>query len=596
MQVTIARNSLDPSTWETFETENFCAFLMDQFPTWPENARFYNQDVAEICDVTPVSSLDFERMNELDGPIYVIIYPGWIPVIIMIVIMVAASVAMMLMMKPPQVPTARNTNDESPNNSLSDRTNKARPNARIPDIYGTVRSTPDLIAPTYKIFENNEEKEISFMCFGRGSYEIPENEIRDDTTRATDIGGMSVEIYGPNTSPNSGDEPEIQIGNPILSKVYTTKRSTAVNGQVLRPPNDQRITGDEDIYFKFPNEIHINSDSDQDFTDFFVSGDSLIIMQAYEYESYVVESQEIYAHTDGSINFEIPTADIPALYVDSAGLPLVLDGARYTPGEEGSPLPYLDFSGQFVIESVDVVTIDAVYWLHVVLVDPGATNDQWDDENFTEDIGPMASSITVPDGAKIYNLDGTYTILSVSGKEIILSSPELINADWLLLEALDDEQTEPISPVLYTTGPKWIGPFTLDVPSLSRVFCNYVALNGLYKDNGQNQRAYRARMELKLQPINADGSTRGGTETFRILLTGSAVNRSTVAGTLKADPTFHGRCLMWSRRVSQTDMDYKGTVNQMAGCLCCEQCWPRRLRGRYDCPCSHLRHNRSPRG
>ena len=102
-----------------------------------------------------------------------------------------------------------------------------RVNGRIPDIYGTVRSTPDLLC-AHRVFENHVEKEIAYMCIGRGAYEV--SDIRDGTTPVADIAGASVAVYGPYTSPNGG-QPQQVIGNQINVPVLMTKRENAHTNQ-----------------------------------------------------------------------------------------------------------------------------------------------------------------------------------------------------------------------------------------------------------------------------------------------------------------------------------------------------------------------------
>jgi len=92
--------------------------------------------------------------------------------------------------------------ESSPNNELTDRQNRQRPGERIPDIYGTLWATPDLIQLPYKTFPaNNTEVEHTVMCLGRGSFSILD--VRDGITPVSQIDGTIVEVYAPNTSPNS---------------------------------------------------------------------------------------------------------------------------------------------------------------------------------------------------------------------------------------------------------------------------------------------------------------------------------------------------------------------------------------------------------
>jgi len=553
--VTLALNPLDPETWTKHEVEDIREFLMNEFIEWPSTARIYNEHVSSSNDVTPSCVAEIKRLAELDGPFYVVVYPAEpITIIYAIVALVVVAAVVMAAQQPP-MPTLRNTQSQSPNNELSERSNKPRPNGRIPDIFGTVRATPDLIAVPYKIFENNEEVEYAYMTIGRGYYDVPELEVRDDTTRAVDIAGTSVEIYAPFTSPNSGDEPQLRIGSAINTPVLNVVRSNAVNGQVLRAPNDQFLRGANNIRFSTPNEIQTSA---FDFTDKFGASDELTVSGAAEYASYATETQTITANTT-SFRFNIASSTLPALY--QAGKECVLTGALFSSTDaDGFWSTSYDLSGIYTIASValesETITPEfgspyTQYYCRVNLSSPSSVNPKW-----SEAIGLATSAaIRIPNGAEIYNLSGVYTILSVSAGIVTLSNPSAVNAAW------DDiTTTSYISPTLSTTGPKWIGSFVLDTANLSQVFSNFVALQGLYKDNGKNQQRFDVTLELEATPINPDGSTRGAAEAFQATIQGSATYRSTRAVTLQASPTFTGLCRVRARRVTPSDLAFEGSV------------------------------------
>ena len=553
--VTLALNPLEPETWTTQEVSDIRDFLMEQFEEWPSTARIYHKQVSSATDVTPNDETEVERLGHLEGPFYVVVYPGE-PITIIFAIVVVAAVVMAA--QTPPTPTLRNTQNQSPNNELSERSNKPRPNARIPDIFGTVRSTPDLIAVPYKIFENNEEVEYSYMCIGRGEYDVPTLGIRDDTTRAIDIAGTSVEIYSPFTSPNSGDAPQLRIGTAINMPVLNVIRSNSVNGQVLRAPNDQNLRGNSNIRFSAPNEIQLNPAAGLDFTDKFAAGDTLTVAGAAEYDSYLTETKTIVAFNGGYFRFEIPSSTLPSVY--SAGKKCVLTGAQFSQyNTDGFYSASYDLSGIYEIASVALeitgngtIFSPYVYYCRINLVSPSSINPKWSSAN---GITSTSAGIRVQNGAEIYNLSGVYEILSVSDTIVTLSNPSAVNSQWGSIAV-----TNYISPSLSTTGPKWVGPFVLEKTDLSQVFANFVALNGLYKDDGKNQQRFDVTCEIELTPLNADDSARGPAETFQTTIEGSATYRSTRAVTLKADPTFTGRCAVRARRVTPSDLHFQGSV------------------------------------
>jgi len=547
----------DPSEWFTQEVEDIRFFLMEQFPEWPETARIYHKEVSQIHDVTPACKEDVDRLGELEGPFYVIVFPGH-PAVVLVFVVIAVAMAVIMMLMAPPLPTMRNTNSESPNNELSARTNKARPMARIPDIYGQVWSTLDLIAVPYSIFEDHQEVEIAYMCRGRGACEVATigstYEIRDDTTLVNDIAGTTVEVYGPNTSPNSGDEPEIRIGAPIGELVRNMKRFTGVNGQTLRPPNEYSIKGNSDIYFETPNLIKFITSSSKDFTEYFAATDQITIQGAYNYSSFLTEAKAVTFYDDGSLSWEIPSID-PLPY--AAGLPLIIEGAHFYIGSSNS-----DLSGEYQLDDVSVVEVAGVFTLTATLNDPSSVNSDWSEfgaEGVTE-VSADSISLSVPDAPADYNLDGTYEALSVAARTITLSDPAAVNSDWSLLAGLPGGITENLSPTLSTSGDKWVGPITMDVSDLSRVLTNFICQQGLYMDDGQDQYGVHVRVELELTPVDAAGDPTGAAETFQTRIHGSPTEKGMRAASLWANPTFTGPCKARARRVTKTNTDFEGSV------------------------------------
>lgn len=549
-QVILARNPLEPDSWTHHEVEDVRDFLMEEFAEWPATARIYHQHVSTNTDVTPGDETGIERLGELPGPFYVVVYPAD-PVTIIIAIVAVVVVAAVVLQPNVPTPTLRNTQNQSPNNELSDRSNKPRPLARIPDVFGTVRSTPDLIAVPYKVYKDHEEVEYTFMCIGRGTYDV--SDVRDDNTLVLDIPGTSVEVYGPNTSPNSGHAPQLRIGTAINKPVYDVARSNAVNGQVLRPPNDQSIRAVNNIYFQTPNLIKTSA---FDFTDKFAAGDTLYVSGAAVYQTYINQTKTLYAYTNG-FRFVIPNSTLPSEY--AVGAEVQLTGATFgVTDSDGFWSSSSDLSGVYTIASKSLETVTdpefggTTYYCRVVLSSPASINPNWN----TVPVGASASvGIRLSSGAELYNLNGTYTVLSVADDTITLSNPAAVNPSWSTITT-----TPNLSPVLYTTGSKWVGPFILDKTNTSTVVANFVATNGLYKDDGKNQVRFDVTLELEITPINADGSVRGAVQTAQATVEGSATYRSTRAVTLEVGVNSPGRVRVRARRVTNADLAYEGSV------------------------------------
>lgn len=549
--VILGENALEPSTWERHEVTDVCAFLASRYDTFPDTARIYHEQVAQDRDVTPADEYGVKRLQELDGTLYVVVYPGD-PVTIIIAVVAVAAVAAAAFLLLPKIPNSalRNTQTESPNNELSNRQNKPRPNGRVPDIFGTVRSTPDLIAVPYNVFEAHQEVEYAYMCIGRGEYDVPASEIKDDTTLVNDLAGASVEIYAPYTSPNSGDDPQLRVGSAITEPVRSAVRSNAVNGQVLRAPNANSYAAQGDVRFSSPDEIQLDA-ADADFTDRFDAGDTLVISNA-SYTGTITGSGvdvNVSVRFDDSGTVEFETTDTDNF---SVGDTLQVSGAYF---EYNGGANAVDLSGTYVIQGK---TSSAL-----TLQSPENINSDWNllAANFTDgSTGYKSCNLVVPSGQTTINLSGTYTVLSVTSNIITLSNPATVNTDWNTLASFDSGQTAFISPTLQTTSNKWVGEFVLDRADLSLVYSNFVALNGLYKDDGKNQRRFDVTVEMELTPVDATDTPTGAAETFQATIEGSSSSRTTRAVTLKANPTFTGRCLVRARRVTNADLNYKGTV------------------------------------
>lgn len=323
--VYLIENPLEPKTWERLETEDVRALLVDRFLEWPATARIYEGLlVGEDHDITPMTEADVDRLNDYPE-VTVIIYPaGPVAVITAIVVAVAAAVAVAFMM--PTVPDLRNTQTTSPNNSLAERSNRPRPNARIPDIFGTLRAVPDLISVPYRVYENHRELEISYMCIGRGAYDV--SDVRDGDTLISDIAGASIAVYGPDTSPNNlADVPQLLIGTDISDPLFNVTRLSEVNGQEMKAPNDGAVRADQEIRFADGGIVKA-SGGGIDFTQYFAVDDVIEIGKATD-DGTVSTGSAVFAQATaelGGLTFVgyNPSADF------SVGQHVSLIGAVYT--------------------------------------------------------------------------------------------------------------------------------------------------------------------------------------------------------------------------------------------------------------------------
>ncbi|MCT9812409.1 phage tail protein [Acidovorax sp. Be4] len=135
----------------------------------------------------------------------------------------AAVIVIATMPKPPDVSGA---GKDSPNNSLTAQTNRARAYQAIPDVYGYRRVWPDLIQPSTVEYIDNIKYVTEWLCISRGIGDI--TSVNYAETPIGDIDGASYEVFAPAAS---GGYPE--FSTTTLADVLETFASDEVNGQEL---------------------------------------------------------------------------------------------------------------------------------------------------------------------------------------------------------------------------------------------------------------------------------------------------------------------------------------------------------------------------
>jgi hypothetical protein len=569
VRVGIVTNPLAPSTWEEHEADDPRELIQRLFPEWPQTARIYDLEgvgdwkrAASIIDpailarrdVTPRDEAAIERLGQLRGPLLVTVPPADPITAIIAVVAIAVGVAAAFLLMP-KVPNTTQR-PQSPNNSLSERSNQARPGGRVADIFGTVESVPDLLMVPYSVFEGNREVEIAFMAIGRGSYSV--SRVRDGDTSLASIAGASAAIYGPEASPNNGAAPQLQIGSAIAEEVQSVVKLNEVNGQTLKPTNVDHVQGEDSIRFVYPDSIESN-DSDIDFTDYFSPGDAITVEQAN------ISGAGGSAGTTASARFllagEIEFESLNPTTFAAAGQNITIINGTYAADNDLGATLFVDLSGTYLIDSVTATKI--------ILTDPDVENEDWLKlDDYPSDRTEYGSrNFSIPTVTPGINLNGNYTIASVGSSLIVLNNPALVNSDWNDLDDLAGDATEYVSPAISRNSETWAGPYIVDLNDNQRVLANFVAMNGLYtlsKEKGK-QKAMTVGLLLELTPVNGNDAAIGAAEQFAVNLIGSDTERTMVGVSLWADPSFTGRCSVRARRTTPTprDDDYGGIVDEV---------------------------------
>lgn len=554
---------------QTYHVNDLLSFLVAELgPRFPPGSRI--TDMATGNAVTPKTPDDVRSLRALPGPFVVEVSPGEVGFWTALAVALASSTASMILTsifaKEPPNATARNVQQESPNNGLSERINSVRVNGRVPDIYGQVRSTPDLLAPPYKVFENHVEKEVAYMCVGRGSYAI--HDVRDDTTQISEIAGASVEVYAPNTSPNSGDAPQLRIGNAINLPVITAKRVNSVNGQVLQPQDVGSVIR-RGMIFRWPNEI-LSQDPNVDFADVFIPGDTISVQNA-------VQTQGTFSYTPpaGAV-FRAGGSSTPAWgEVDFSGN----HAAQWTPGQiltlsngyvtwtdttgGEADLPYTSFSNVTGVYGVLSSTYIAIGDVTRVRLDVSQSSSAWAVFRNAPTEVTGTPTLTRPSDVVQFDLSAQYVITTITSSTLTLDNPSAVNAGWITMRDIYGGQSSVLNPTITTTGERWVGWLTVEsVHPITRIISNVVALNGLYKDNGRQQYRRDVTYRIEAQRIDGTGNPTGSVEIFERTLSGSAVSRATRADTLDAvlGGAESNRWRFRARRMTDSDTSFEGSV------------------------------------
>lgn len=555
------------ATKEVHHVNDLVQFLKGQFGRhFPAGGRI--TDCATGQSVTPKTYEDALALRSMPGPFVVEVFPlAALPPIVVALIVTTASIILQSIFAPtPPNATARNVQQESPNNGLSERTNSVRVNGRVPDVYGQVRSTPDLLAPPYKVFENHVEKEVAYMCIGRGAYEV--QDVRDDTTVICEIAGSSVEVYAPFTSPNSGDAPQLRIGNAINLPVITAKRVNSVNGQVLQPQDVGSVIR-RGMIFRSPNEI-VSQDPDIDFADLFIPGDTVQVSGAAQTQGTLS-----YTPPDGAF-FGVELAPAPQWgEVSFAGN----HASSWSPGQivtlsngfvtwtattgGEADIPYTASANVTGIYGVLTSSYDAIDNVTRLRLDISQNSSSWG--AFRAAQGDVTGSpvLTRPSDIVEFDLSGQYVVTTVTSGLLTLNNPSAVNPDWTTLQDSFGGQSSVLNPTITTTGERWVGWFTVEsVKPITRIISNVVALNGLFKDNGRQQYRQNVTYRIEAQRIDSSGNPVGAVEAFERTIVGSAVSRSTRADTLDAvlGGAASTRWRFRTRRLTNSDTGFEGQV------------------------------------
>jgi len=297
-----------------------------------KNYAIYEGQPSQQTDITQ----NVEKLMSRNGHYIVLLSPA-APVVNTVVsffvqhwfnVITFGSYALAKHLAPSYSPSNINRSQQSSNNSLANRTNDARVLQRIEDIFGKVRAYPSLIQPVYSKYINNKQYEYSYMCIGRGWYDVAD--VRDGETLLSDIDGTSAEFFNPFTSPNSGS-PFLTIGTAISEPILLVKRSNNVTGEALKARNQFVLTYAGSMWFFKATDVYNLYDLigaiSSDIYENIAAGDIISITgtPAAVYDgSYTIRSKI------GGSMLELTTATFPSTATTNATLTLTTGNPEYT--------------------------------------------------------------------------------------------------------------------------------------------------------------------------------------------------------------------------------------------------------------------------
>lgn len=572
-RVCIKKTSVDLNE-EFIEVEDVSKYIQEQIQLdhFPETGRIYYNAIALECDITPHDEKSIQRLQQLEGDFYVVLEEGYDPVtiayIVVMALVAALSVYTYMTMPKPQVSAP-----QSANNELAQRSNRLRVGGRIPEILGTLRCFPDLIAQVFTWYENDIEIEECIMCIGVGYYQI--SDVKDGDTDVGNIDGMSVSIYEPSTSLIG---PTVwRIGNEFTRLPFEVHKSESINGQSLKQPNEAKISSSE-IWFEAPN--YIKCSAAIDFTHGFASGDNIAIQNAVFGVSDVILTGEMLIKQNNHIVIET-TRDIDdvnmftGLQLTGAIVEIVTEEtiskqvAKLLLDKNGDQVfeavtetvekrVTRDLSGQYTVAAIQKTTIPTGFHYDIALTNPHYVNPSW--ALLNDDYLIIAGALLNKNIQGI-TLNGAYTISSISPNVIALVNPVAINTEWEKLYTLPSKSTygQRVEVHLDSVSNKWVGWFNLDMRNAEGMSVNLTWPQGLHWQSRSGRRdPTETKVLIEYQQIDESGTPIGAIQ--QSILFFREFHLSQFGRTLEINFNFVGKfrfraCLDW-----YTDDSYRGEV------------------------------------
>lgn len=512
IRVHIIPDPFDKSTWFSEDVSNVCEFLYSHYNgKLPENTKIYEGGISEDREITPKTEEDVIYLQSVSYDIFVVQYPSLAPLAILAIVNAVLTVvaAVFVFMS---MPKAEGGVSKSPNNELARRVNQARINGRIPDIYGQVRSTPDLIAEPF-LYYNNDGIEIEecLLSIGRGYYLI--HDLRDGETDVEAIQGVSVSAYDPDVS-IVGSDTIYKSGNSFTNPPLEVRSSSAINGQSLESPNNQVLSNFNGAGIYFESNGVIKNSGGIDFTEYFSQGQGISISGADYDVGGLSITGALTVNQSGQVilnRSSIPNYDeFNSILLSGASIDkLVSVPDPQNPSQNITVLKSFDLSGEYAISSFVKDAVDPTKYT-ITLLNPSSVNTNWSQVNTAYSIN---SGIELKGFDSTVSLDDDYSIASITSSRITLENANIINPNWDKLELLMGGSSlgyDSSDVSLDKVENNWVGWFNIKLEDAEYFYVNLNFPQGLYGVSRKGKKHHGGVVtRIEYQHIDDDGEPEG---------------------------------------------------------------------------------------
>lgn len=557
MKLRIYPNELNPLEFSEKEYDCLLKDWMNIREEYPE-ARLYKDSICAQNDVTPKTKEEALQLLHADGDYFVLCHAGTpFEIFLVVVTVLSAALAIYTYMNMPEIPDQASG---SGNNSLASRQNKHRTSERVPDIYGNVKSIPDLIAPLYRYYADNVQVEEALLSIGTGYFEIDSDQIKEGETPINTIEGASLSVYEPNTLTTG--TAQIQIGEAFTDPPIVAKQVSSVDGKqkLISPNNAMKVY--KGVSFN-GNTVSVSGSTVQGKLDKY-SWDSITAAFLYQSQNAYADFNDHFVNgeqiiIENAIYGPAPNANISGTTdVSAAGILTIASSVNISDPDSYKKIRIssltiddlvegqLNLAGEYSVSSITKTGSTGAWFYEVEL----ASSYMETNINFgrmsADGTGILSAVLT--DHDENIDLSGTYTISSVSANDITLVNPASVNPDWLLLSSLTQQQIADMlgrSITFKGTSENFIGWYYAGNKDTEGMMLNFLAANGIY----EGDRAKQVAIEVHYQQV-VDGVPTGQIYKTGMSMQGKANNRDQVGATVRETLPFTGQFRFRAKRIN----------------------------------------------